>query len=62
MIAIFLSLSLAALSCLADSAIAPKFLWSASEPEAAKVSCDKGVSWKAEGGKFALDFEAGQGE
>lgn len=59
---ILLAGALAVLNCLADSAIAPKFLWSAAEPAGAKVSCDKGVSWKAEGGKFTLDFEAGQGE
>ena len=59
---ILLAGAFTALNCLADSAIAPKFLWSAAEPAGAKVSCDKGVSWKAEGGKFTLDFEAGQGE
>ena len=30
-----------------DSAIAPKFLWTASEASAPKVACDAGVTWKA---------------
>ena len=46
----------------ADSAIAPKFLWSASEPGSANVTCDNGVTWKAEGGRFAVEFAPGEAQ
>ena len=42
-----------------DSAIAPKFLWTASEASAPKVACDAGVTWKAEGGSFTVSFAPG---
>ncbi len=43
----------------ADSAIAPKFLWSASEAAAPNVVCDAGVSWNAAGGSIEVAFAAG---
>ena len=41
------------------SAIAPRFLWSASDADGAKVVCDAGVSYAKEGGSFAVSFAPG---
>ena len=41
------------------AAIAPKFLWSASDADGAKVVCDAGVSYAAAGGSFAVSFAPG---
>ena len=42
-----------------ESAIAPKFLWSVGDADGMNVSCDQGVAWKVDGGKFAVSFEPG---